>query len=137
MNSKEIKNILGIFIILLLLDIPIIKQLKPLWENNVSEIQKSPLVVNLKYGFITYIFLCLGLYYFVYKRVNRSNWKNELLINGFLFGIVIYGVFDFTNLSIFSRYRLDIALVDTIWGGILMALTATIVYYLLEIKRII
>lgn len=137
MNSKEIKNILGIFIILLLLDIPFIKQLKPIWDKSVLEIQKTPLVVNVKYAFITYIFLCLGLYYFVYKRVNRSNWKNDLLINGFLFGIVMYGVFDFTNLSIFSRYRLDIAIVDTIWGGVLMALTATIVYYLLEIKKII
>lgn len=39
----------------------------------------------------------------------------------FLFGVCIYGVFDFTNLAIFADYDWRIALADTLWGGILLA----------------
>ena len=41
----------------------------------------------------------------------------------FVFGVCIYGVFDFTNLAIFRRYKLDLAISDMIWGGILFAAT--------------
>lgn len=39
----------------------------------------------------------------------------------FLYGICIYGVFDFTNLAIFTRYDWKVAIADTLWGGVLMS----------------
>ncbi len=39
----------------------------------------------------------------------------------FIYGVCIYGVFDFTNLAIFTRYDWKLAVVDTLWGGVLMA----------------
>lgn len=41
----------------------------------------------------------------------------------FLFGVCIYGVFDFTNLAVFREYDWRMAIADTLWGGILMAFT--------------
>ena len=38
----------------------------------------------------------------------------------FLFGICIYGVFDFTNLALFHDYDWRIAIADTLWGGVLL-----------------
>jgi uncharacterized membrane protein len=38
----------------------------------------------------------------------------------FLYGVCIYGVFDFTNLAVFSKYDWKIGLADTLWGGVLM-----------------
>lgn len=78
-----------------------------------------------------------GLYNYVYKNININNWKNDTLSKGFIFGIILYGVFDFTNLAIFSNYSFATAMIDTLWGGALMALTTNFVYYLFEIKKII
>ena len=41
----------------------------------------------------------------------------------FLFGMTTYAVYDFTNLLVFDKYPLGFALADTLWGGLLMALT--------------
>ena len=129
--------LLTIFISLLAIDIPVLKLLKPLWEQTVFGVQHKPLVVNPYYAFIVYIIMSYGLYIYVYKHINSDNWKNDTLYKGFIFGIILYGVFDFTNLAIFSNYSLPTAIIDTLWGGALMALTTNFVYYLFEIKKII
>ena len=51
--------------------------------------------------------------------------KDSILIGGTL-GLIIYGIFDFTNLSLFKNYNLKIAIIDTIWGSILFTLTTYI-----------
>jgi len=45
----------------------------------------------------------------------------QTAVRGALVGLVIYGVFDFTNLAIFGRgYGLDLAFSDMAWGVFLM-----------------
>ena len=70
---------------------------------------------------VCYIFLIFGLNYFILDQ-NRS------VFDAFLFGLVIYGVFDSTNMAIFKKYNWNVAIMDTIWGGTLMALTTSAVY---------
>lgn len=125
-----------ILISLLVVDLIVLSALKPMWEENVFAIQHKPLQVNKSYGFITYLLLTYGLYNYVYKHINKSNWKTDTLIKGFIFGFIVYGVFDFTNLAIFSNYSLTTGIIDTLWGGALMALTTNFVYYLFEIKKV-
>ena len=43
-------------------------------------------------------------------------------------GIVIYGVFEMTNLALFKKYKWQIAVMDTLWGGVLFGLTTWIIY---------
>lgn len=40
----------------------------------------------------------------------------------FLYGLCIYGVYDFTTLALFSDYDWTFALADTLWGGCLFFL---------------
>jgi uncharacterized membrane protein len=40
-----------------------------------------------------------------------------------LAGMAVYTVYDFTQLFVFDHYPLYFALMDTLWGGILMALS--------------
>lgn len=44
-----------------------------------------------------------------------------------LLGLCVYGVFNSTNLAMMSDYSLKVAVVDTLWGGALFAITAFIV----------
>jgi uncharacterized membrane protein len=136
-STNIVKSLIFIFIIMFFLDIIVLTLLKPLWQSAVFKIQKKPLNINYTYGFIAYIFLVLGLYYNVYRYINKSNWKMNTLMYGFMYGFFVYGTFDFTNLALFNDYPLGLGIMDTIWGGILMALTSFFTYYLIEIKEII
>lgn len=134
--SKKQAILLTILLSLLAIDIPVLTMLKSLWESTVFGVQHKPLVVKPYYAFITYLLMSYGLYNYVYKNINANNWENDTLSKGFVFGIVLYGVFDFTNLAIFSNYSFTTAMIDVLWGGTLMALTTNFVYYLFEIKKI-
>jgi uncharacterized membrane protein len=81
--------------------------------------------ISLRYlGIILcYILLPIGLYYFIVLP-RRPIWE------AFLLGVVIYGVYDTTNYATLSGWKWNLALLDTIWGGILFSLTTAIVYRL-------
>lgn len=40
----------------------------------------------------------------------------------FMLGFLVYGVYDSTNYATLSGWRLDVALLDSLWGGILFYL---------------
>ena len=50
-------------------------------------------------------------------------------MDAFILGSTTYAIFDFTNLSVFKNYNLNIALVDSIWGGILYVLVTCVFRY--------
>lgn len=41
----------------------------------------------------------------------------------FLLGMSIYAVYDFTQVVTFDKYPIGFAIVDSLWGGVLMALS--------------
>jgi len=40
----------------------------------------------------------------------------------FIYGVCIYGVYDFTNHALFEQYDWKFAIADTLWGGVLFVL---------------
>jgi uncharacterized membrane protein len=49
-------------------------------------------------------------------------------MDAFILGIVIYGVYETTNYAIFDKWNIQALTLDTLWGGILFAITTKIVY---------
>lgn len=43
-----------------------------------------------------------------------------------LLGAAVYAVYDFTNLALLKKYSPAMAVADTMWGGVLFAVTHTI-----------
>lgn len=109
--------------------------LSNLWGNTIYKVQKEKAVFRKIYAGISYILMTFGIYYFVYRHINKNDWINDTLINGFLFGMVLYGVFDMTNLAIFKNYSLYTGLIDMLWGSILMSITTFLTYYFIEIRK--
>lgn len=136
MENKELIKIIPVMsIIFIVVDVIVLTMLKERWNTVITNVQNKPLRVNYKYGFLTYVFLVFGLYYFVYSHINKESWKYDSMVRGFIFGAVVYGVFDLTNLSILSDYDVSIAVIDTLWGGILSTIVSGSTYYLLQIKK--
>ena len=44
------------------------------------------------------------------------------LMGAFLSGLAVYAVYDFTTLALFKKYPLSFALIDTLWGGVVMSI---------------
>ena len=84
--------------------------------NMVSKIQNSEAKLNKVSAAFTYVMMIVLMHQFVINK----NFTNQKV---FLLGFLTYGIFDFTNMAIFSNYDIFIAIQDTIWGGILFMIT--------------
>jgi uncharacterized membrane protein len=62
-----------------------------------------------------YLLMALAVAVFVMPRVSESTYGQTFLL-GALLGLIVYGIFDFTNLAILRGYPLTFALVDMAWG---------------------
>lgn len=78
--------------------------------------------INIYSAIIVWLILCSAL------TVQLPKSYNEALVYGILVGFSIYGVFNFTNYSIFKEWSLTTAIMDTIWGTINCAIAVSIVY---------
>jgi uncharacterized membrane protein len=94
---------------------------KNYFNKQVKSIQGSDIKINFIAVAITYIFLIYGLNYFIIQ-------KNKSVKDAALLGLVIYAVYEFTNLSIFTNWSLLSTIIDTTWGALLFGLTTAIVY---------
>ena len=99
---------------------------KNYFNKQVKLIQGSDIKINFIAVAITYIFLIYGLNYFIIQR-------NKSVKDAALLGLIIYAVYEFTNLSIFTNWALLSTLIDTTWGALLFGLTTAIVYKMEDI----
>lgn len=104
-------------IIFVILDYFYLGLMKTYFENQVKIVQGSPLKVNYLGAIICYIFLISGLYYFIIEPKRK-------IIDAFLFGLVVYAVYETTTIALFTKWSWMTVIIDTLWGGILCALTA-------------
>ena len=115
-------------IVFVVLDYIYLGFMKSYFEKQIQLVQGSPLKINLLAAIICYIFLITGLNYFIIKP-NRS------VMDAFLFGLVIYAVYETTNLALFTKWSWLTVFIDSLWGGTLFALTTFIVSNLKKVIR--
>ena len=110
-------------IVFVCLDAVYLNLTKDYFNKQVQSVQGTKIQFNLLAALICYIFLIYGLNYFIIKP-KRS------VSDAFLLGLIIYGTYETTNWAIFSKWSPLTVIMDTLWGGILFALTTTIVQFL-------
>ena len=86
-----------------------------------ASIQHSPLKLNPVGAVLCYIFLVFLLYYFILS-------KKRKIFDAFLLGLCVYGVYETTNYATLTNWPIYMLVADTLWGGILFAITAKIYY---------
>ena len=108
-------------IIFVCLDLTYLKIFGNYYSKQVARVQGSEIKVNYLAAIITYILLIIGLNYFII-RPRRS------VSDAFLFGLIVYGVFEGTTWAIFKNWSPISVIIDTLWGGTVFALTTFIVH---------
>ena len=114
-------------LILVLLDGLYLKLIQGLFTRQIKSVQGSELQMKLTPAIITYIFLISGLNYFIISK--KRSVKDAALL-----GLVIYAVYEFTNLSLLKNWTVTIAVIDTLWGAVLFGLTTWITYKVSRVK---
>jgi uncharacterized membrane protein len=110
------KDIIKITIIMLIIDYIYLKYFGgPPFVKMVEKIQKEKFKINYNYVAIVYLLLVIIMYKYIIYTPGYHN--------SFVIGSIVYGVFDFTNMALFNNYQLNIAIQDSLWGGVLFTLT--------------
>lgn len=99
---------------------------KQAWQTQIQQIQNSPPIFRAEWGAMAYVCLQIFLLLFIMPLTTT---REEAAVYGFMGGLLLYGVFDFTNLAIFHRYTIQTALTDMIWGGLVTAAAAVSVHW--------
>jgi len=71
---------------------------------------------------VVYILIPLGVVLFALPRVSQEHMASTALFWGFIFGVVLYGVYDMTNYALVSKWSLRMSIVDILWGGAINSL---------------
>ena len=111
-----------LILILIVLDFAFIYANLQYFKNQIISVQNAE-IQNKPFGiFLAYFFIIFLLYWFIIKD-NRSP------LDAFILGACSYGIYAFTIYSIFNKWDIKTAVMDTLWGGILFAST-TYIYQL-------
>jgi len=108
-------------LVMLGLDAAYLSLIKEPYLQQIENIQLTKPSVKMIGVFLSYAFMIFGINYFILQ-------KKASLLDAFLFGLVIYGVYDATAYALFTKWSLNLAVIDTLWGGILMMTTAYLTY---------
>jgi len=121
--TKAVREIIISAVILLILDGIYLYITQKAFSDQITNIQRVIMQIKIIGVVACYALLIGGLNFFIIQR-NRS------ITEAFLFGLVIYGVYDSTNYATLKKWSVELALMDTLWGASLMALTTHLTYML-------
>jgi uncharacterized membrane protein len=87
-------------------------------------IRKQP---NLTAAVVFYLLYAAGLMFFAIMPGLKAGSILQAMLLGGALGLIAYGTYDLTNLSVLNGFSARIALIDLAWGTVLSGATATIV----------
>ena len=122
-NTDSYKEIVVCAVILLILDAIYISTMSTFYSKQIVNIQHEKIQVKPLGVIICYLFIIFGLYYFIISKKLRS-------VDAFLFGAIIYGVYDATNYATLKNWSPYLAMIDIIWGGMLFLITTELTYFI-------
>ena len=118
------KNVLISTVLFILIDSIYLKSVSPIFNKVIKNIQGNS--INLKLDGALYAYICIVLifnYFIIHKKGK--------LLDAFMLGFLTYGIFEGTNRALFSKWTINVMLIDSLWGGILFSLVFIIMklYY--------
>ncbi len=105
------------------------------YNRLVTKVQGSSISINFIGAILSYLTVIIGLFIFsipIIKYKLKENKNQSLfllcLIYGGGLGLIMYGIFNTTNIGIFKDYEPFVALLDTMWGTFLFTISSYIFF---------
>jgi uncharacterized membrane protein len=121
--SWNLKKLLISTLVLLALDFSYIQFSKKTFEEQIIKVQRVVMQIRPEGAVLCYLAITLGINYFIIQPKKSP-------LDAFLLGLVIYAVYETTNYATLKKWSPSLVAMDTIWGGILFALTTYLTYEL-------
>lgn len=126
------------FLLIWLLSFVLLVLFDMIWFSVSLSTVYKPLFYNLQKKFIfrvwsgIVVWILIGLFIAIDQCwvIKRTPFDPRLL--GFLYGFIIYGVYNFTNYATLYKYNLKVVLVDTLWGTLNIGMTSLFAYQLIR-----
>lgn len=84
--------------------------------------------VNIVSAVSAYLLMVAGLNTFVIQP-DADETIQSSLVRGFAFGVVVYGVYDFTAGAVFEKWDWPTAFMDVAWGGSVFAVASGVAHH--------
>lgn len=79
---------------------------------------------------VVYLLIPAGIVLFARPHLSAADSVFRALLWGGVYGLVVYGVYDFTNRATLERYSLQLAIADVAWGTVLCGVTTALGHWL-------
>jgi uncharacterized membrane protein len=87
---------------------------------------------NVVAAVLVYLVLLAGLVFFVvHPAVRAGSWVQAWVVGAF-FGLVVYGVYELTNLAVVDGWPTPLVLIDMAWGTFLSAAVSVLTYAVVQ-----
>ena len=120
---KIIATILTILFGLVIIDAIYLLFIYRGFSNMIRNIQGTNMSVRLESAVICYLALTGLLYYFIILPGRPAT-------DAALLGLGTYAVYETTSYAVLKKWELQIALIDSLWGGALFYLVTSFVYWM-------
>ncbi len=117
--------VLPIFLMLDLLWLGVI--MKGFYDNELGELARrhgEAFAPRWGAAILVYLLIPGGIVLFVRPILGAQSTILDALTWGAIFGLVVYGVYDLTNLAVLERWTILMTVADILWGAALCAATA-------------
>ncbi len=78
---------------------------------------------------LVYLLIPLGVLLFVGPRVDPHGSLLTAAVWGATFGLIVYGIYDLSNLAILQDWKLRVTIADILWGMFLCGISAVVLYF--------
>ena len=96
---------------------------KGFYQGQVGGLMASP--PNFVAAGLLYLLYSAGLVGFVVLPALGAGSLGQAALVGALLGLVVYGVYDLTNLAVLKGWTVPVAVVDMLWGAVVSAASAS------------
>ncbi|MBU0758166.1 MAG: DUF2177 family protein [Nanoarchaeota archaeon] len=125
MAANKIRQFIVAFFILLGFDMFWLGFLmKNFYDTQFSVFERTMIVWS---AAIAWFLIPLGIVLFVLPLSKKIS---DAAKNGAFYGMILYGVYDFTNYATLAGWPLSLVFVDLLWGSFLCSITSIILYWL-------
>jgi uncharacterized membrane protein len=117
-------NLLKTILILPIIDFIYLNLISSYFQQQIRDVQGSDSNFRIIPAILCYIALVIVLYMFV---INTDASKEDKILKAFILGLCVYAVYEMTNYALLDKWRVKTVVIDTLWGGVLFALTTFLV----------
>ena len=84
------------------------------------------------YGILAYFILVLSMWYLIFDngRMLQHGTYSDIMQKSTMYALVAYTTYNLTNMVVLRKYRLDMLVIDSLWGIFVVNMSTTLVFFL-------